>query len=129
MSSLCVAGPDFMTVAVMLDAESPGREVTFHQPKPAATVALSSQYWVCSSVQPGTAKRAGAVIRWAGRMVTRLCERKWTRGGLGRCTGAALAEAHKVINRPMTKTDRIVLLSYRGCRADYVRTGGHGPNL
>ena len=26
-----------------------------HQPKPAATVALSSQYRVCSSVQPGTA--------------------------------------------------------------------------
>jgi hypothetical protein len=43
--------------------ESPGREVAFYQPKPAATVALSSQYWVCSSVQPGTAKRAGAVIR------------------------------------------------------------------
>jgi hypothetical protein len=42
--------------------ESPGREVAVYQPKPAATVALSSQYWVCSSVQPGTAKRAGAVI-------------------------------------------------------------------
>ena len=44
----------------------------------------------------------GTVTRWA--------ERKWPSGGLERCTVAALAEAHQVINRPKTKTDRIVLL-------------------
>jgi hypothetical protein len=42
------------------------------------------------------------VTRWAGR--------KWPSGGLERRAVAALAEAHKVINRPKAKTDRIDLL-------------------
>src|ERR1700738_3126162 len=45
-------------------------------------------------------------------MVTRSRVRECTPGGLGRCTVAALAEAHKVINRPRAKTDRIVLAPF-----------------
>src|SRR6202022_2425730 len=52
-------------------------------------VALSSQYRVCSSVQPGT---AATVRRWP--------EHKWPSCRLERNTVAASAEVHKVINRP-----------------------------
>src|ERR1700730_13425727 len=72
-----------------------GRTGSDYQPKPAAAVPLYSQYRVCSSVHPGTAKplvTVGTVTRWAGR--------KWRSCGLERSTVAALAEAHKVINRP-----------------------------
>jgi len=67
--------------------------------QPFGPEALSSQYRVCSSVHPGTAKPLGAVTGSTGR--------KWRAGGLERCTVAALAEAHKVINRPKAKKDRI----------------------
>jgi len=73
-------------------------------PQPAQEVALSNQYWVCSSVQPGTAKRPGAVTAWLGRTMScwRVCE--CTVGGLERCSVAASAEAHRVINKPKVKT-------------------------
>jgi hypothetical protein len=82
-------------------------------PQPAQEVALSNQYWVCSSVQPGTAKRPGAVTPWLGRTMT--CWRVSNRnvGGLARCSVAALAEAHRVINRPMVKTERIAIAPNR----------------
>src|SRR6266404_4732823 len=76
------------------------------QPKPAAALPLYSQYRVCSSVQPGTAKplvTLGTVTPWVGR--------KWRSCGLKRRTVAASAEAHKVINRPKAKTDRIAICS------------------
>jgi hypothetical protein len=62
-------------------------------PQPAQEVALSSQYWVCSSVHPGTAKRAGALTDWLGRTMTswRRCKRAVR--GVERCTVAAFAEA------------------------------------
>jgi hypothetical protein len=47
---------------------------------------------------------------------------------LERCTVAALAEAHKVINKPNAKTDRIAVVSSVR-QADHVRTGGHDPKL
>ncbi len=65
---------------------------------------MSSQYRVCSSVQPGIAKLVGAVTDWLGRTATRWCVRA---GGLERCTGAASAETHKVINTPRARTTRI----------------------
>ena len=40
---------------ITVKALSFGRTGSDDQPKPAAAVALSSQYRVCSSVQPGTA--------------------------------------------------------------------------
>jgi hypothetical protein len=86
-----------------------GRTGINFQSKPAAALALSSQYWVCSSVQPGTAKRLGVAARWPGRKVTRWCVRKWFSGSLERCTVAAQADALKVIKRPKAKADRIVL--------------------
>jgi hypothetical protein len=47
-----------------------------------------------------------------------------------RCTVAALAEAHKMMNRPKAKTDRIEFaLSRTGYQPDHVRTGDHGPKL
>jgi hypothetical protein len=76
-------------------------------PQPSQEVALSNQYWVCSSVQPGTAKRARAVTPWPGRTMTCWRVRKCTVGGLKRCTVAASAEAHRVINRPKAKAERI----------------------
>jgi hypothetical protein len=79
------------------------------QPKPEPALALSSQCWVCSTVQPGTAKRVGSVTRWSGRPVTDCCLRKSIPDGLERCSVAASAETHKVINRPNAKTDRIAL--------------------
>jgi hypothetical protein len=82
-------------------------------PQPAQEVALSNQYRVCSSVQPGTAKRAGAVTPWLGRTMTCWRVRKCTVGGLERCTVAASAEAHRVINRPKAKAERIAMLSNR----------------
>jgi len=60
---------------------------------------------------------------------------------LERCAVAASAEAHKVINRPKTKTDRIVFAPFsrpnyylesiipHRLSADHVRAGGHGPKL
>src|SRR5260370_32090458 len=75
------------------------------QPRPAAALPLYSQYRVCSSVHPGTAKplvTLGTVTPWVGR--------KWRSCGLKRRTVAASAEAHKVINRPKAKTDRIAIL-------------------
>ena len=62
----------------------------------------------------------GAVKCWPAR--------KWSSGGLERCTVAALADAHKVINKPNAKTDRIAVVSSVR-QADHVRTGGHGPKL
>ena len=84
-----------------------------HYPQPAQEVALSNQYWVCSSVQPGTAKCPGAVTPWLGRTMT--CWRVSNRnvGGFARCSVAALAEAHRVINRPMAKTERIAIAPNR----------------
>src|SRR3979409_2106668 len=82
---------------------------------------------VCSSVQPGTAKPLGTGTGWLGR--------KWRSGGLARCTVAALAEAHKVTNRPKTKTDHMVLSPNLGCdlgrvrQADHMRTGSCGHKL
>jgi hypothetical protein len=64
-------------------------------------LALSSQRRVASSVQPGTAKR-GAVTPWLGTIT---CGR--ARRCNVRCTVVALAEAHRVINRPKAKTERI----------------------
>jgi hypothetical protein len=72
--------------------------------QPFGPEALSSQYRVCSSVQPGTAKPLGTGGRGSGRM--------WPSGGLERCTGAALAEAHKLIKRPTVKTDRILFAPF-----------------
>jgi hypothetical protein len=80
-----------------------------HYPQPAQEVALSNQYRVCSSLQPGTAKRAGAVTPWLGRMMTCWRVRKCTVGGLERCTVAASAEAHRVINRHKVKAERIAI--------------------
>jgi hypothetical protein len=79
-------------------------------PQPTQEVALSNQYRVCSSVQPGTAKRAGAVTPWLGRTMTCWRVRKCTVGGLERCTVAASAEAHRVINRPKAKQNASQLL-------------------
>src|SRR6266853_6855126 len=80
---------------------------------------LSSQRRVASSVQPGTAKRApGAVKPWLGR--TMICR------GLEWCAVAALAELHRVINRPKAKMERIALLRWgiaQGLSVDHVRTG------
>jgi hypothetical protein len=78
-------------------------------PQPAQDVALSNQYRVCSSVQPGTAKRSGAVTPRLGRTMTcwRVC--KCSVDGLERCTVAASAEAHRMINRPKAKTERIAI--------------------
>src|SRR5258708_5187610 len=94
-----------------------------HQACDHALLASSSQRRVASSVQPGTAKRApGAVKPWLGRTTT--CR------GLERCTVAALAEAHRVINRPRVKMERIALLRWgiaQGPSVDHVRTGGHSP--
>jgi hypothetical protein len=67
--------------------------------QPFGPEALFSQYRVCSSVHPGTAKPLGMVTGWTGR--------EWPAGGLERCTVAALADAHKVINRTKAKKDRI----------------------
>jgi hypothetical protein len=78
-----------------------------YQPKPEADEPLYSHCRVCSSVHPGTAKplvTVGTVTRWAGR--------KWRSCGLERSTVAASAEAHKVINRPKAKTDRIVFAPF-----------------
>ena len=66
-----------------------------------AALALSSQRRVASSVQPGTAKR-GAATPWLGTIT---CWR--VRKCNVRCTVVALAEAHRVINRPKAKTARI----------------------
>ena len=48
-----------------------------------------------------------------------------------RRTVAASAEAHKVINKPKTKTDRIAFVPFsvlrKGLSADHVRMGGHYP--
>jgi hypothetical protein len=46
----------------------------------------------------------GAVTRWLGR--------KWPSGGLERRTVAALAEAHKAINRPKATTARIAFAPF-----------------
>jgi hypothetical protein len=92
---------------------------------------MSSQRRVASSVQPGTTKRVGAVTSWVGRTVINWCVRKWPSGRLERCTVAALAVAHKVINSPKAKTDHIAHLLHlylNNHQPDYVRTGGHGPN-
>src|SRR2546430_15351041 len=63
-----------------------------HQACDQPELASSSQRRVASSVQPGTAKRApGAVPPWLGR--TMACR------GLEGCTVAALAEAHRGVNR------------------------------
>jgi hypothetical protein len=53
-------------------------------------------------------------------------------GGLERCTGAASAEAHKVINTPRARTTRIAFTPVgiaQGISVDHVRTGGLGPKL
>jgi hypothetical protein len=73
---------------------------------------MSSQRRVASSVQPGTTKRVGAVTSRLGRTVINWCVRKWPSCGLAPCTVAALAVAHKVINSPKAKTDRIAHLPY-----------------
>jgi hypothetical protein len=78
-------------------------------PQPSQEVALSNQYWVCSSVQPGTAKRAGAVTPWLGRTMTCWRVRNCSVGGLERCTVAASAETHRMINRPKANTERIAI--------------------
>ena len=47
--------------------------------------------------------------------------------GLERCTVSALAEAHRLINRPRAKMERITLLRW-GSRKGYrlnMRMGGH----
>src|SRR6266581_6218433 len=75
-------------------------------------LALSNQRWVSSSVQPGTAKRAGAVTPWLGRAMTCWGVRKCTVGGLERCAAAASAEADRVTNRPKARTERIALAPY-----------------
>src|SRR5258707_4724927 len=54
-----------------------GRIGSDYQPKPAAALPLYSQYRVCSSVQPGTAK----TLRTLGT-VTGRPGRKWRSGGL-----------------------------------------------
>ena len=77
-------------------------------PKPAAADALSSQYCVCPSLQPGTAKCVGAPTCSRGSTAPRRCARKWIADGLKRCIVAALVEAHKAINRPNATTERIV---------------------
>jgi hypothetical protein len=81
-----------------------GRIGSDYQPKPEAAEPLYSHLRVSSSVHPGTAKPLGTTTPGAGR--------KWPAGGLERCTVAALAEAHKVINRPKAKTDRIVFAPF-----------------
>lgn len=109
--------------------------------QPFGPEALSNQFRVCSSVQPGTAKPLGTGMRWSWR--TRLS------GGLRlkRCAVAASAEAHKVINRLTAKTDRIAFVPFNlaaaprkdrraiigpdfGCvlQADHVRTSSRGPS-
>ena len=75
-------------------------------------LALSNQRRVYSSVQPGTAKRAGAVTPWLGRTMTCWGVRKCTVGGLERCAAAASAEADRVTNRPEARTERIALAPY-----------------
>ena len=50
--------------------------------------------------------------------------------GLEWCAVATLAEAHRVINRPKAKMERIALLRWgiaQGLPVDHVRTGGHSP--
>jgi hypothetical protein len=89
------------------------RRIRTRYPQPAQEVALSNQYRVCSSAQPGTAKRPGPVTPWLGRTMT--CWRVSNRnvGGFAQCSVAALAEAHRVINRPMEKTERIAIAPNR----------------
>jgi hypothetical protein len=43
---------------------------------------------------------------------TRWPVRKWTPDDLERCTVAALADAHKLMNRPSAKTDRIAFTPF-----------------
>ncbi len=97
------------TTAMCTSARRRIRGRVARYPQPAQEVALSNQYRVCSSVQPGTAKRSGAVTPRLGR--TMICWRvcKCSVGGLERCTVAASAEAHRVINRPKAKTKRIAI--------------------
>jgi hypothetical protein len=80
----------------------------WYYPKPEGAEALSSQYRVCSSVQPGTAKCVGTLTRSRGSMALRRCVRKWIADGLARCIIVALAEANNVIATPNAITERIV---------------------
>ena len=63
-------------------------------PQPAQEVALSNQYWVCSSVQPGDSEARGGHHTLAGTNDDML---------------AASAETHRVINRPKAKAERIAI--------------------
>ena len=72
-----------------------GRQACF-QP----ALALSSQRRVASSVQPGTAKRSGALRPGLWRTMACWC--------MCKCTVAALAEAPRAIKRPNAKRERIV---------------------
>jgi hypothetical protein len=64
---------------------------------------LSSQRRVSSSVQPGTAKRAGGVTAGLGSAMTCWGVRRCTVRGLERCAAAASAGAHRATNRPKVR--------------------------
>lgn len=83
-------------------------------PQPSHEVGASSQRCVCSSVQPGTAKCAGAVAPWLGRMM-RWWPARWC--AVARCAGAASAGAHNMITKsrartPTVSAGRIALLPF-----------------
>jgi hypothetical protein len=80
-----------------------------YPPQALQEVALSNQRRVSPSVQPGTAKRAGAVTSWLG--LTMRCSGlpAWTVRDLARCAVAASAEAHRATRRPRAITERIVI--------------------
>jgi hypothetical protein len=69
LSSPEILAASCMPVPVNQYKDTSARTVCY--PQPAQEVALSNQYRVCSSVQPGTAKRAGVVTPWLGRTTTR----------------------------------------------------------
>jgi hypothetical protein len=122
-----IAGPDKVRLSDLdprFVLQCSTRNGIDYQPKPEPALPLSSHFRVSSSVQPGTAKCVGAVTRWTGR--------RWTLGILERCTVAALAEAHKVINRHKAKTDRIIFDPFSfiaRATTSRVRTSRHGPKL
>jgi hypothetical protein len=70
------------------------RRIRTRYPQPAQEVALSNQYWVCSSVQPGDSEARGGHHTLAGTNDDML---------------AASAETHRVINRPKAKAERIAI--------------------
>jgi hypothetical protein len=87
------------------DGAGPVREVARY-PQPTQEVALSNHCRVCSSLQPGTAKRAPPVTPWLGRTMSWLGRTKECRG-LARCAVAASVEAPRASRSPRAKTERI----------------------